>query len=600
MHFISENNLAALAGTSNATVQKWATNGTYPIHYENGIRGFYLEEIQDISEVKEMLASKWDEEECVQPLREYTSVELFAGGGGLALGLSQAGFKHVLLNEFNKSACDTLRLNRPSWNVLEGDICKVDFTPLRDKVDFLSGGFPCQAFSYAGKQGGFNDTRGTLFFEMARAVKEIRPKVFMGENVKGLTSHDEGRTFSTIKNAISELGYTLIEPRVLKAIMYQVPQKRERLILIAIRNDLADKVDFNWPSPYSRILTLRDALYKSVIYKNDVPTSIGVKYPLKKKQVLELVPQGGDWRDLPENIAKDYMGGSWLLGGGKTGMARRLSLDEPSLTLTCSPCQKQTERCHPLETRPFTVREYARIQTFPDNWLFAGTLSDQYKQIGNAVPVNLAWAIGRSLLRLFNDIQKISPENSCDCSEAVSKIFKDLKLKNQQSLLIEKIENQKKKYTKTGQLSIFDLLSEYPDGIISEPEPNIYGKINPDANILVCFVKKDNVKKFLDRTATIYYTGKRFPATVDLNKLLYFAPYVSGYGVRDLYKIKKIRVGSRKEKEAENNPDDYRMIFEIEYLKPLFNKYERIPLDIWHTFSLNRIRDLKSIFHKDK
>ena len=98
------------------------------------------------------------------------------------------------------------------------------------------------------------------------------------------------------------------------------------------------------------------------------------------------------------------MKGSYLLGGGKTGMARRLSMDEPSLTLTCAPAQKQTERCHPYETRPLTVREYARIQTFPDDWSFAGPLSAQYKQIGNAVPVNLAWAVGRSLIRLFNEI----------------------------------------------------------------------------------------------------------------------------------------------------------------------------------------------------
>lgn len=122
---------------------------------------------------------------------------------------------------------------------------------------------------------------------------------------------------------------------------------------------------------------------------------------------MELVPEGGDWRDLPEDVAKDYMKGSYNLGGGKTGMARRLSMDEPSLTLTCAPAQKQTERCHPVETRPLSVREYARIQTFPDEWTFCGNLSAQYKQIGNAVPVNLSWAIGRSLIRLFNQIESM-------------------------------------------------------------------------------------------------------------------------------------------------------------------------------------------------
>lgn len=592
MQFISENNFAALMGISNATAQKWAENGVFPSHSENGIKGFYLEDLEKIPEVKEMLHSCWKEELDIHPLRKYTSVELFAGGGGLALGLSLAGFSHVLLNEFDKSACNTLRINHPEWSIAEGDVRQVDFTPLRDKVDFLSGGFPCQAFSYAGKQGGFSDTRGTLFFELARAVNEIRPKVFMGENVKGLTSHDDGRTFNTIKNAIAELGYTLVAPRVLKAIMYQVPQKRERLILIAIRNDLAGKVSFHWPSPYTQVLTLRDALFKSVIYDTDVPKSEGVTYPFKKQKVLELVPQGGDWRNLPEDVAKEYMGGSWLLGGGKTGMARRLSLDEPSLTLTCSPCQKQTERCHPLETRPLTVREYARIQTFPDSWLFAGTMGDKYKQIGNAVPVNLAWAVGRSLIRLFNDIQTAEPSETPDCAEAVAQIMSRLKEDGDKKTLDAKIEKLKKTDAKIKQLNFFDLLVEHPDGIVSsivrEPQSIGYEKsarLEMTKNVLVCLVKKDNIKQYLDKSATIYYTGKRFPSTVELNKLYYFVPYLSGQGVRDLYRIKVARVGTRKEGQADNNPNDYRLVFEIEYIKQLFTEYKHSALEIWHTYT---------------
>lgn len=602
MRFISENNLAALIGTSNATVQKWAQNGVYSSHYENGVRGFYLEEIQEIPEVGEMLHSEWENEFDEHPLRQYTSVELFAGGGGLALGMSLAGFKHILLNEFDKHACDTLRLNRPEWNVIEGDIRNVDFTPLRDKIDFLSGGFPCQAFSYAGKQGGFSDTRGTLFFELARAVKEIRPKVFMGENVKGLTSHDDGRTFATIKNTIAELGYTLVEPRVLKAIMYQVPQKRERLILIAIRNDLAEKVSFHWPSPYSQVLTLKDALYRSVIYDTDVPASEGVKYPLKKQSVLELVPQGGDWRDLPEEIAKEYMGGSWHLGGGKTGMARRLSLDEPSLTLTCSPCQKQTERCHPLETRPLTVREYARIQTFPDNWLFSGTMSDRYKQIGNAVPVNLAWAVGRSLIRLFNEIQRVEPEDTADCSEAVCQIinrFKENRSINGTSEATK--DNARKQISKVKQLDIFDFLTSYPEGIVPcvamEPVSISYETIsetNGDRKVLISLVKKDNIERFLNQTASIYYTGKRFPSTINLSGLSYFIPYINGKGIRDIYRIKAIRVGTRKEGDADNNPNDYRLVFEIDFIKQLYDDYKPFTLNIWRTYSDTLLMDLLS------
>ena len=597
-------------GISNSTAQKWATSGVYPSHVVNGIRGFDMEELADIPDVCEMLNSRWDEEFHVEPLRQYTSVELFAGGGGLALGMSLAGFHHVILNEFDSYACKTLRTNRPDWNVVEGDVRHIDFTPLRDKVDFLSGGFPCQAFSYAGKQGGFKDTRGTLFFELARAVTEIRPKVFMGENVKGLTSHEDGKTFETICNVIKELGYTLVEPRVMKAIMYQVPQKRERLILIAIRNDIAKHVKFHWPSPYERVLTLRDAFCRSVIYDTDVPKSEGVKYPEKKHRVLDLVPQGGDWRDLPKDIAREYMGGSWVLGGGKTGMARRLSLDEPSLTLTCAPAQKQTERCHPLETRPLTVREYARIQTFPDYWIFQGTMSAKYKQIGNAVPVNLAWAIGRSLIRLFNDIQRKFPSEAQDCTMAVSEIMR------KQSQLAE-VKNSKTQTEKVDphyvQLNFLDLFDRYEykpivqNYCVREDTEIEYDKkqtrqqqtLDLTKNLLISNVKKDNQEQYIDGRARIYYTGKKFPTTVALNKLYYFMPYFSGKGIRDLYYIKIARLGYRKEGQENEDKDDLRLVFEIEFVKQLFDDYKKVNLEIWRTFTDTTMKEIIKLQSND-
>ena len=596
MAFISENNLAALIGTSNRTVQTWGKNGLYPLHQQNGAWGFDMEELKSIPEVKAMLQSNWEAESAVTPVRQFNSIELFAGGGGLALGMSLAGFHHVLLNEFETAACKTLKTNKPEWNVIEGDVRHIDFTPLRGKIDFLSGGFPCQAFSYAGKGAGFNDTRGTLFFELARAVKEIQPKVFMGENVKGLISHENGRTFETIKNTIAELGYTLVEPRVLRAIMYQVPQKRERLILIAIRNDIAQNVEFHWPTPYHEVLTLRDALYKSVIYENDVPVSEGAQYPEKKKRVLAMVPQGGDWRNLPEEVAKDYMGGSWLLGGGKTGMARRLSLDEPSLTLTCSPCQKQTERCHPLETRPLSVREYARIQTFPDNWAFQGSMSDKYKQICNYVTVNLAWAVGRSLIRLFNDIQRIMPENTQNCTEAVREIM------HKQSLLEVVKDHNTQTSTVTNkyhELNFLDLFDQYALNSITDNsmvhndinwekyggKPQQAAMVEENKNVLISLVKKDNEKMFLDGSATIYYTGKKFPTSVALNKLFYFMPYIKGKGVRDLFFIKIARLGYRKEGTAEEDRNDLRLVFEVEFVKQLFDDYKPVELRIWQTFT---------------
>ncbi len=324
----------------------------------------------------------------------------------MALGLERAGFQAVLLNEWDKHACATLRHNRPNWNVLEGDVCDIDFTPYRGKIDLLSGGFPCQAFSYAGKGEGFNDIRGTMFFQFARAIEEVQPKVILGENVRGLLSHDSGRTIATIKQTLRDLGYVLVEPRILNAVHFRVPQKRERVMIVGIRADLADKAQFMWPEPHIRQMTMTDALKAGELYDCDVPVSIGQSYTEYKKSVLDLVPQGGCWRDLPDDVAREYMKGSYFLGGGKTGMARRLGWHEPSLTLTCAPAQNQTERCHPDETRPLTVREYARIQTFPDDWVFQGSMNQQYKQIGNAVPVNLAFAVGQSLIQVLNSLKQ--------------------------------------------------------------------------------------------------------------------------------------------------------------------------------------------------
>lgn len=398
--------VANLLSVSKDTLRRWDNSGKLtPIrHPVNNYRVYRKDQLMMFEEFQKISKSNWESEEKTSRDHAYTSIEIFAGCGGLALGLEKAGFEHLLLNEIDKNASTTLRNNRPAWNVINRDVNSISFKEYRHKVDLLSGGFPCQAFSYAGNKMGFNDTRGTLFFEFARAVNEIQPRIFLAENVRGLINHDNGRTLSTIKSVISDIKYTLIEPRILKAMYYKVPQKRERLFLIGIRNDLYKDDIFKFPDPYHSVLTMKDALKKGVLYNCDVPKSPGQQYPDRKKEILKHVPPGGYWRDLPIDLQKEYMQKSFYLGGGKTGMARRLSWEEPSLTLTCAPAQKQTERCHPEETRPLTVREYARIQTFPDDWQFFGSISSQYKQIGNAVPVNLGDAVGRSLIRALNNI----------------------------------------------------------------------------------------------------------------------------------------------------------------------------------------------------
>lgn len=394
--------VADLLGKSKETLRRWDKSGKLTAVREpmSNYRVYRKEQLQIFDEL-DFLFNESDDANNVSPKLDYSVLELFAGAGGLAIGLEESGLKCVGLNEIDHWAAETLRKNRPNWKVMEGDVREMDFSEFEGVVDVVTGGFPCQAFSYAGKKLGLKDARGTLFYEFAKVVQQTQPLICMGENVRGLLNHDGGRTLAGMRSILDEIGYRVLEPKVLKAIFYNVPQKRERLILIGVRKDV--DVDFLFPKPFKKIYTLRDALKAGELYPTDVPESNGAKYPEHKRKVLDLVPQGGYWRDLPLDIQKAYMQKSFYLGGGKTGMARRISWDEPSLTLTCSPAQKQTERCHPEETRPFTVREYARIQTFPDEWTFAGSVSQQYKQIGNAVPCNLAKELGFSLVRFLNE-----------------------------------------------------------------------------------------------------------------------------------------------------------------------------------------------------
>ena len=327
-----------------------------------------------------------------------TTIELFAGAGGLALGVEKAGFKTIGLVEFNKDACDTLKLNRPEWNVIYDDIANVSGEDLermfgikKGELDLLSGGAPCQAFSYAGKRLGLEDARGTLFYHYAVFLEKLQPKMFLFENVRGLLTHNNGKTYATMLDIFESAGYE-IQKEVLNAWDYGVAQKRERLMTVGIRKDLTHKVKYTFPEKHEYKPVLKDIL-------QDVPVSIGVDYGENKKKIFELVPPGGYWRDIDPEIAKDYMKSCWDMGGGRTGILRRLSMDEPSLTVLTSPSQKQTERCHPLEARPFTVRENARCQSFPDEWQFCGSVMSQYKQVGNAVPVNLAYEVAREIYK---------------------------------------------------------------------------------------------------------------------------------------------------------------------------------------------------------
>ena len=328
----------------------------------------------------------------MEPSKKYTFIEVCAGGGGLSAGLIKSGFTPVLLNDNNNDCCKTLKHNHPEANVACGSMDKIDYSEYLNKVDLLAGGVPCQSFSQAGLRKGLGDPRGDLMLKFIEILNLIKPKICMIENVKGLLTHDNGNTIKQIIETLNKNNLYNISYKCLDASKYDVPQKRERVFIIGVLKTI--NRSFEFPKESSTKKVLKDVLY-------DVPISNGAKYNEAKIRLFKMIPQGGCWVNLPEDLQKEYLGNSYNSGGGKRGILYRLSMEKPSLTLLCTPSQKQTERCHPLEERPLTIREYARIQTFDDSYEFIGSLNSQYKQIGNAVPVELAKHMGSSLLKLL-------------------------------------------------------------------------------------------------------------------------------------------------------------------------------------------------------
>ncbi len=324
-----------------------------------------------------------------------TFIEVCSGAGGLSKGFIDSGFKPLLLNDTDKYCVETLKMNHPEANIIKGSMVDLDLEKYKDKkIDVLMGGVPCQSFSQAGKREGIKDDRGKLILHFIKMINILTPNVFIIENVQGLVTHDKGNTLQMIINEINKIGKYIINYKVLNANDYSVPQNRKRLIIVGINSSIKKK--FNFPQPHKYKPVLKDVL-------ENCPESPGTVYKKEKYDIMKLVPEGGCWVDIPDDIARQYMGNSYDSGGGKRGILKRLDMKKPSLTLLTTPSQKQTERCHPIETRPLQTLEYARIQTFPDNYKFSGSINQIYKQIGNAVPVNLGKAIAKEVINVLCD-----------------------------------------------------------------------------------------------------------------------------------------------------------------------------------------------------
>lgn len=547
-------------------------------------------------------------------MKKFKFIDLFCGIGGFHQAMESLGGECVY-------ACDIDADCRKTYEANYGlkpdvDVTKIDPAKL-PAFDVLCGGFPCQAFSKAGNRLGFADeTKGTLFFDVERIMAYCQPKYALLENVRNLASHDGGNTWRTIHEHLTNIGYNVLEEPVIFSPHYLgIPQHRERVFIMCVRKDIGTLPIFQFNS--NRRLpkcNIQDIL------QNDIEILDLQKYKLSedKIQLVDL------WNEFIQNIKCKKLPGfpvwseylhepalnedttgypAWkinfinknnqlyldnrefidewlnrakqnpLFFGAKAklewqaGQYKHPNIWDHILQFRPSGIRVKTGTYFPAlvaitqtsivgcRQRELTLRECARLQSFPDTFQPDVVDAQAYKQFGNAVNVEVVKLFAKYL---FGDKATI------------------------------------KKYAKpsdgpgiAGTVDFLQLKEQYPDEIVNN---TIVAKL-PDTeelditkNLLVSLVKADNMEQYLDQSAKIYYTGKKFPSTVALNKLYYFMPYIKGKGIKDLYFIKIARVGTRKEGQPDNDPNDFRLVFEIEFVKQLFDDYKKVHLDIWQTF----------------
>lgn len=472
---------------------------------------------------------------------------LFCGCGGMDLGLL-GGFSYlgkeykenpyeIVYSIDNDPYCTQIYNANFNHKCEVKDVRDIEISSIPD-FDMLIGGFPCQSFSISAQNPprlGYKDERGMLFFEMVKILKERKPRFFIAENVKGLLSANKGKAFPMIMNEFRSAGYH-VTYKLLNAKDYGVPQKRERVIIIGFR----DERDFNkyhFPSQVKR----------------------------SERKVLGDVIMEEANKD-EKLFFSDRAVAGMMAVREKMNKGRVMRLNEPCNTISAHLAKVSLNSTDPVfmvdeRYRRFSAREAARIQSFPDAFILSSVSQGrQYKAIGNAVPPVMMWYVANSMLST----------------------------------------SEEKKKEVIHQLNFDFVLEQYPQDIVRNTpavvKPDDDGiPLEMDKNVLISLVKNDNIVQYLDRSAKVYYTGKRFPSTVALNKLYYFMPYMKGKGIRDLYLIKIARVGTRKEGQPDNDPNDFRLVFEIEFVKELFNDYKPIELKIWHTFTdtnLNSVMEL--------
>lgn len=364
------------------------------------------------------------------------ALSFFSGALGLDLGLEKAGIHLMLACEVDKTCRRTITANRPDIGLI-GDIWKYssaeirEFAGLRpnDEIDVIVGGPPCQAFSTAGARRGFQDERGNAFIRYVDLILEMRPRFAVIENVRGLlsapmihTPHADrgpgwkpdpeelpGGALMHVLRRLRAGGYA-VSFNLYNAANFGVPQSRERVVITCSRD--GKKLPHLMPTHSQdgsfglpRWRSLREAFEGLSEKEMDHH-----EFPEDRLRFYRMLGPGQYWKHLPKELHREALGGSLDAGGGKTGFLRRLDWEKPSCTLVTSPTMPATDICHPTENRPLSVQEYARLQQFPDNWIFCGSIADRYKQIGNAVPVGLGEAVGRLIKSRLSGKSEHPPE----------------------------------------------------------------------------------------------------------------------------------------------------------------------------------------------
>lgn len=352
------------------------------------------------------------------------ALSFFSGAMGLDIGLEKAGIDIILACESEKFIRDTIKINKPNLTLID-DINNYSANKIRElaglskneKIDLIIGGPPCQAFSTAGKRLSINENRGIVFIKFLNLIKQLKPTYFVIENVRGILSvplkhvphkdrknnlkpkEEKGGTFSFIINYLKKSGYK-VSFNLYNSANFGTPQIRERVVIIGNKSEKLPYLTPTHSQNADRGLK-KWKTFKEAVKDLDNKNHHHVSFPESRLKYFRLLKSGQNWRNLPEEIQKKAMGKSFYSGGGKTGFMRRLDWNKPSPTLVTNPTMPATDLAHPSLDRPLSIEEYKRVQEFPDNWKLSGTLIQQYKQIGNAVPISLGKAIGKLIINHY-------------------------------------------------------------------------------------------------------------------------------------------------------------------------------------------------------